>query len=111
MLKEKFLEATNLQIALLAGLSADLREKARTQPEVCSERNVMAIVRAAEYVGLVKESAMRNSGMMKNGMGMALDHVARRSLRAVHILNNLQGYTSPKKSLYGDNDGIPTPKP
>ena len=111
MLKEKFLEATNTQIVLLAGLSVVLREKVRTQPDACSERNVMAIVRSAEYVGLVKESAMRNSGMFKNGMGMALDHVAKRSQRAVHILNNPQGYTAPSRPLYGDNDGIPTPKP
>ena len=77
---------------------------------VIEESDVLKLIRDAEKVGIVSETGMRNSGMMKNGMGMAIDHLIKRSVRAFNIARNPKGYTAPSRPLYGDNDGIPAPR-
>ncbi|MBI4031483.1 MAG: hypothetical protein HY370_07370 [Proteobacteria bacterium] len=115
-IREKFFERP----ASVTQSYPSLSEFARLSKEMCAEagktdsqysrRDAFSLIVDAEILGLVSVSAMNNSGMFKNGSGMALDHVAKRAQRAINIMNNPNGYTQPKRSLYGDNNGIPTPQ-
>lgn len=116
-IKEKFFQRP----AAVVQSYPPLGEFVRLSKEMCAEagkldskysrKEVIWHIVDAHILGLVSIGAMFNSGMFKNGPGMALDHVAKRAQRTFNIINNPKGYTSPKRPLYGDNNGIHTPKP